>query len=100
MSKLVATKRFLKDIEKFQTHPLMRKKIAQTLKHLERDPRHPGLHLEKIVDDPTAWSVRLDRRYRLSLEIENFLESGTPDWSGNILLLRVLDHDDLYQSPH
>jgi len=25
--------------------------------------------------------------------------AGNPDWGAEILLLRILDHDDLYKSP-
>jgi hypothetical protein len=78
----------------------MRKKIALTLSQLEHNPFHPGLHLEKIVNDPTAWSIRVDRKYRISLEPETSLSSKNPDWSDKAILLRFLDHDDLYKFPH
>jgi hypothetical protein len=78
----------------------MRKKIGQTLRQFEDNPFHPGLRLEKIVNDPTAWSIRVDRKYRISLEPEKILSSGNPDWTSAVLLLRFLDHDDLYKFPH
>ena len=77
----------------------MQKKIAKTLRFLENNPLHPGLKLERIVNDAKAWSVRVDRRYRVSFEPEAFLPSGNPDWSGSVFLLRLLDHDDLYKRP-
>ncbi|QTA93455.1 Uncharacterized protein dnm_095560 [Desulfonema magnum] len=51
------------------------------------------------MNDPKAWSVRIDRKYRISFEPEEFLLSGNPNWSASILLLRFLDHDDLYRNP-
>ena len=68
----------------------MQKKIAKTLRFLENNPLHPGLKLERIVNDAKAWSVRVDRRYRVSFEPEAFLPSGNPDWSGSVFLLRLL----------
>lgn len=99
MPKLVPSKKFLEDVEKFRSNEIIRKKIAKTLVHLENNPLHPGLHLERVVNDPAAWSVRVDKRYRLSLEPQNFLPSGNPDWSADVLLLRLLGHDDLYKMP-
>ncbi len=99
MPELIPSRKFLEDIEKFQSDAAMRKKIAKTLSLLEHSPFHPGLHIERIVNDPKAWSVRIDRRYRLSFEPEKFLPSGNPDWSGSILLLRLTGHDALYKKP-
>jgi len=59
----------------------------------------PELHLERIINDPSAWSARVDGHYRLSLDPGGYLPAGNPDWSAEILLLRILDHDDLYKSP-
>lgn len=97
MPKLVPSQKFLKDIEKFRSNATMRKKIAKTLTHLENNSLHTGLHLERIVNDPTAWSVRVDRKFRISFDPEDFLPSGNPDWTTSVLLLRLLDHDDLYK---
>jgi len=96
---LIPSKKFLEDIENFRSNEIIRKKIAKTLVLLKSNPLHPGLHLERIINDPTAWSVRIDKRYRLSLDPGNLLASGNPDWSDDILLLRILDHDDLYKMP-
>lgn len=100
MPEIIPSKKFLKDLEKFRSDPSMKKKIALTLAQLKDNPFHPGLRLERIVNDPTAWSIRVDRKYRISIEPENFLPSGNPDWFGNVVLLRFLDHDDLYKFPH
>jgi Txe/YoeB family toxin of Txe-Axe toxin-antitoxin module len=97
MPKLNPSKKFIDDAERFRSSTAMRKKISKTLAQLEANPLHPGLHLERIINDPTAWSARIDGRYRLSFDPGGYLPAGNPDWSANILLLRLLDHDDLYR---
>ena len=57
MPKLIPTEKFIEDAERFRRQPEIMKKIAKTLGLLERNPLHPGLHLERIVNDPTAWAV-------------------------------------------
>jgi len=99
MPELIPSKRFLKDIEKFRANPNIHKKVAKTLVYLENDPLHPGLHPERIVNDPTAWSVGVDRKCRISIDPKKHLASGNPDWSASVTLLRILVHDDLYKFP-
>jgi hypothetical protein len=99
MPQLIPTKLFLKDVEGFRSNTILRKKVAKALSLLEANPLHPGLHLERIVNDPFAWSVRVDGRYRLSLDPGGYHPAGNPEWSAAITLLRILDHDDLYKSP-
>ena len=99
MPKLIPTNKFIEDIESFKKQKEIIKKIAKALAFLETNPHHPGLHIERIINDKTAWSVRVDKRYRLSIEPDLKQPSGMPDWSGHIMLLRVLDHDDLYKKP-
>ena len=99
MPLLVPSKKFIEDSEVFRSNPVLRKKIAKALSLIESNPFHPGLNLERIANDPTAWSVRVDRRYRISFEPAKLLPSGSPDWSAGVVLLRVLDHDDLYKHP-
>ncbi len=66
MPELIPNKKFISDLEKFKNQKVLRKKIAKTIKFLEKNPNHPGLRIERIANDPTAWSVRVDRRYRVS----------------------------------
>ena len=99
MPQLIPAKLFLKDLEQFRSNSALRKKIAKSLALLEANPLHPGLHLERIINDPSAWSARIDGRYRLSFDPGGYFPAGNPDWSSDILLLRILDHDDLYKSP-
>ncbi|MBI4690017.1 MAG: hypothetical protein HY754_07090 [Nitrospirae bacterium] len=61
MPTLIPSKKFLDDVEKFRSNEIIRKKIAKALVLLENNPLHPGLNLERIVNDPTAWSVRVDK---------------------------------------
>lgn len=99
MPRLIPSKKFLADVEGSRSDAALTKKIAKALSLLEANPLHPGLHLERIVNDPTAWSVRIDNRYRLSLDPGAHLKAGNPDWSAPLLLLRLLDHDALYRKP-
>ncbi len=41
----------------------------------------------------------MDSRYRTSFDPDKLLPSGVPDWSGSLILLGVLAHDDLYKRP-
>jgi len=99
MPNLIPSKKFLHDIDSFQSDMPLRKKLAKALTVLESNPLHPGLKIERNINDPSAWSIRIDRRYRIAFEPRQYLSSGNPDWTGDILLLRCLDHDDLYKSP-
>jgi hypothetical protein len=96
---LIPSKKFFNDIEEFRSNQVLRKKSAKALSLLEENPLHPGLNLERIINDPGAWSIRVDRRYRISFDITGVLPSGSPDRSTDIILLRILDHDDLYKQP-
>jgi hypothetical protein len=99
MPKLIPTEKFIEDAERFRRRPEIMKKIAKTLGLLEKNSIDPGLRLERIVNDPTAWAVRVDQQYRLSFDPEKMLAAGNPDWSASVRLLRLLDHDDLYRHP-
>jgi hypothetical protein len=99
MPKLIPSRKFLEDLEAYKSQKDIIKKIAKALAFFEANPHHPGLNLERIVNDPSAWSIRVDRRYRISFDPYKLLESGAPDWSGSVILLRVLSHDDLYSWP-
>lgn len=97
MPQLIPSKKFLDDVSAFRSNAVMLKKIAKALAKLETNPLYPALHLERIVNDPSAWSARVDGRYRLSFDPGSYLPAGNPDWSADVLLLRLLDHDDLYR---
>jgi hypothetical protein len=99
MPELTPTKLFIKDIDSFGSNQILQKKIVKALAFLQENPFHPGLHLERIINDTTAWSVRVDRRYRISIDPKAYNDSITPDWAKGIILLRILDHDDLYKTP-
>jgi len=99
MPELTPTKLFLKDIKALAVNHVVYKKMLKALSLLRENPFHPGLRLERIVNDPSAWAVRVDQQYRISIDPEAYQPSGTPDWRSGIILLRVLDHDDLYKKP-
>jgi hypothetical protein len=99
MPELIPTKKFLEDLEGLKSQKVIIKKIAKALAFLEANPHHPGLNLERIINDRSAWSIRVDIRYRISFDPDKLLPSGVPDWSGSLILLCVLAHDDLYKRP-
>jgi len=99
MPELIPNKKFISDLEKFKHQKALLKKIVKTINFLEEDPWHPGLRIERIKNDPTAWSVRVDKMHIISFEPVAFLTTGLPDWTSRLKLLRILDHDDLYKTP-
>jgi len=86
--KLDCTQVFKKDLLKLPDKA--RKAAFKQITQLLLDHTHPSLRIEGIAGHKGIFSVRVDRRYRMSV-------SFTGD--GAILLRRVLDHDDLYRSP-
>jgi hypothetical protein len=99
MPELTPTKLFLKDMDVLASNHAVHGKIIKALSLLRHNPFHPGMRLERIVNDPSAWSIRVDRRYRISIDPKAYQVSGVPDWNAGIILLRMLDHDDLYKKP-
>jgi mRNA-degrading endonuclease RelE of RelBE toxin-antitoxin system len=99
MPELTPTKLFLKDIDALVLNQPVQRNILKALAFLQENPFHPGLHLERIINDPTAWSIRVDRRYRISIDPKAHQSSGAPNWNRGVILLRILDHDDLYKKP-
>src|SRR5208283_1389279 len=77
MPGLITSGKFLQDLDRLKSRKQIIKKVAKTLARLEADPSHPGLPIERIRNDPTAWSVRVDRRYRLSFEPGIVLAPGS-----------------------
>ena len=100
MPELIPSKKFTSDLEKLKSKKALIKKVAKCLTFLEENPFHPGLHIERITNDPTAWSTQVDKMYRISFEPSAYNPSGIPDWTSPLRLLRILTHDDLYKSPH
>ncbi|MEI6209924.1 MAG: hypothetical protein WCP20_24330 [Desulfuromonadales bacterium] len=52
-----------------------------------------------VCQRPSAWSTRVDSRHRLSFDPGGYRPAGNLDWAATLILLRILDHDDLYKSP-
>ena len=86
--KIDRTERFKKDF--FRLPDNVRKAASKQISMLLIDHKHPSLRLKSIKGWEGKYSVRVDRRYRIAL---SFMGEDT------ILLMRVLDHDELYKSP-
>lgn len=86
--KIDRSEAFKKDFQKLSKE--LRRAAEKQIVQLLIDHSHPSLRLEAITGHKGIFSVRVNDRYRMSL---NFQEDGT------ILLRRVLDHDDLYDGP-
>jgi len=86
--KIARSDAFKKDYQSLP--PQVRKAANKQIVQLLIDYSHPSLRLEGIAGRKGLFSVRIDRRYRISLSFE---EDGT------LLLRRVLDHNDLYRNP-
>ncbi len=86
--KIGRTEAFKKDYRKLSKpiHKASDKQIVQLL----LDHTHPSLHLEGITGFKGIFSVRVNKKYRMSLSFEK---------DNTIMLRRVLDHDDLYKNP-
>jgi mRNA-degrading endonuclease RelE of RelBE toxin-antitoxin system len=98
--KLTPSKKFVKDLDVFKKNAILRKKIAKSLSLIKSNIHHPGLNLERIINDKTAWSVRVDRSYRISIEPLDLSDTANVNWGKGVFLLRILNHDDLYKTPH
>ena len=86
--KIARTEIFKKDFQKLPDR--IRKVAAKQIAQLLMDHTRPSLRLEGITGHGGIFSIRVDRRYRISI---SFIEKDT------VLLRRVLDHDDLYRNP-
>ena len=42
----------------------IRRAAREAYRHFAADPSHPGLHFERLFNDPRFWSVRITRSYR------------------------------------
>ena len=69
---------------------LIRKAVNKQLGLLALDRSHPSLHFEPIGGKRGIYSIRVDRRWRISLEFSD---------TGVITIRRISLHDDLYSSP-
>lgn len=74
-------KGFFKSVKKRLPHD-MQAKVADTLATFMREPTHPGLNLEPIINRSGYYSIRINRQWRMLLrkEAENHftaIEVGT-----------------------
>ena len=98
MPQLIPSAEFLEDLEQLKNEKTLRKAIASKLFLLGKNPLDPGINIERIINDSSAWAVRLDIRHRISFEPTKYLLSGSPDWTAPIRLLRVIRTEDLYSA--
>lgn len=70
-------------------HPEIQVKVDKTLELLAIDPRHPSLRLKKMHGKAAVWEARVDRGYRLTLEIRD----------DSFLLRTVGKHDETLKRP-
>jgi hypothetical protein len=64
--------------------------ILKALKFLADNPRHSGLHVERVSSYPGVWSARVNRSDRLTFH-----------WGddGRIVLRTNCHHDEVYARP-
>ncbi len=86
--KIECTEKFKKDFLKLP--PNIRKTAAKQVTQLLIDHSNPSLHIEGIEGRKGVYSVRIDNRYRMSIQ---FADKST------LLLRRIQSHDDLYKKP-
>ncbi len=65
--KLQRTERFVTAYRALQ--PEVRAKVSKALRLLAADPGHPSLRLKKMHGKSNIWEARVDRSYRLTLDI-------------------------------
>lgn len=66
-----------------------KKAVNKQVMQLLIDHKHPSLNLEKLSGFKNIYSIRVNINFRISLSIDN----------EEIILRRVLSHDDLYKNP-
>ena len=85
--RLVVTRRFE---EAYRSLPkALRRKTDKALKLLAGNPGHPSLRLRKIQGTPGIWEARVDRGWRMTLEIR----------SDCFLLRNIGKHDETLDNP-
>lgn len=91
MYQLVWTTRFSRSAKKFaQSHPELRKRLAQTLRDLESDPLQPHLRLHPLKGRMQGLhAVSVTYSYRVTLTL-NVTEQ-------EIILHDVGAHDEVYE---
>jgi len=86
-SAIIQSPRFKRDINNIP--PAIIPKYQKALSILGYNIGHRGLNFEKIRGCDTVFTIRIDRKYRLSLRHIN------EKWE----LLRIAEHDEVYKNP-
>jgi plasmid maintenance system killer protein len=85
--KISRTDAFKKDYQELSDN--IKKSANKQIIQLLMDHNHPSLNLEKLHGLKNVYSIRVNIQYRISL---SFNEE-------EVILRRVLNHDDLYKNP-
>ena len=86
--KISRTENFKKDYNNLSQD--VKKSTNKQIVQLLMDYRHPSLNLERILSFRDVYSVRVNIQYRMSLYF---------DGKDEMILRRVLNHDELYKNP-
>jgi mRNA-degrading endonuclease YafQ of YafQ-DinJ toxin-antitoxin module len=91
MDTLVWTAHFTRAAKKFATrHPELKKKVALTLRDLEKDPFQPHLNYHLLGGKRTGiQAVRITDSYRITLTVMITKKE--------IILLDIGSHDEVYR---
>lgn len=85
--KISRTDVFKKDYQELSNE--VKKATNKQIVQLLMDHNHPSLNLEKLEGLKNVYSVRVNIHFRMSLSFND----------DEIILRRVLNHDDLYRNP-
>ena len=84
---IIITNRFKQAYRKLP--PQIQKKVKKALRLLDENLHHPSLRVRKIQGVENIYEGRIDRKYRVSFQME-----------GNDVILRNVDnHDDCLKNP-
>ena len=84
---IIITNRFKQAYRKLQ--PRIQKKVKKALRLLDENLHHPSLRVRKIQGVENIYEGRVDRKYRVSFQME-----------GDDAILRNVDnHDDCLKNP-
>jgi mRNA-degrading endonuclease RelE of RelBE toxin-antitoxin system len=84
---------FLKDLEKLSSPD--KERVVKALKIFAENPRHPGLHTEKLTNN--IWSARASDKIRFTFEWDGDITRVSPD--DHVFLRKVGYHEKIYRSP-
>ena len=67
----------------------IKNKFLKQIALLEKDIRHPSIHLKKMQGHTDIWEARVDNQYRFTF-----------NWQSGVIVLRVIGkHDEALNNP-